>query len=229
MNLIAPLLTLVIGFAAAWITISPPSTKPSRNAWLFAFALLTVIAIVGTVASARQDDNRQEKLSTLLTESRRQTGEVFIQNGKLYSELEEVKSIVKISREEAVIQRPTLPAMGTAGRCLQGDVQQELNQINSFLQYRLNKSPAHDPRYANDPQCSEKEEAYEQETARQYIQKFWPSIQPLLQRAVAAGITPEGAEAFANSGYYPEDRWWQAMLKPGYRQLIAISVQAPNC
>lgn len=91
------------------------------------------------------------------------------------------------------------------------------------------RSPAYDPKLAGDPRYSEKEIAYEVETSRQYIERFWPSIQPDLQRALAAGITPKGTQALSRPNWTPEEKWWLAMMKPGYQELVLINQEAPAC
>jgi hypothetical protein len=112
-------------------------------------------------------------------------------------------SVQKIERTEQRDRNTVSQAMSrsqsipTASACLKSDTQAQLERVNAFLKDRLAKSPAYDPKFMNDPQYSAKEEAYEQDTAHLYVEKFWPSTQALLRRAVAASITPEGTESLS--------------------------------
>ena len=85
----------------------------------------------------------------------------------------------------------------TDAGCLRADAKALLLRINTFLKERKAKSPAYDPSMANDPRYSEKQEAYEQETSRLYLQLFWPSMRRIFQRAVDAFVTPEGTTTWA--------------------------------
>jgi hypothetical protein len=227
MTILAPILTLLLGFLAAWITVNPPSTPPLRRGWIAAFAVITVLAILGTWIGSKHDEKDRSELTQLVTDTKKQTGLLYTQNQDLRGQLDQIKT----SNEQLAQSRNTAtPATASVnGQCLKSDSQAELAQLNVFLRDRLARSPAYDPKFAGDPHYSDKEIAYEVETSRQYIERFWPSIQPILQRAVAAGITPKGTQALSRPGWTPEEKWAQAMLKPGYEELVLINQQSPSC
>lgn len=222
MGLVAPVLTLILGFLAGWVAIKPPQRMRARVYWIAAFAILTLIALCGTYRSSEDDKAEKAKLSGLVESTKGQTELLYTQNSDLHTQIEQLGNTVT----QAMSRPQPSP---TASGCLKSDTQAQLERVNAFLKDRLAKSPAYDPKFANDPHYSAKEEAYEQETAHLYVERFWPSTQALLQRAVAASITPEGTEALSNPAWYPEPKWWEAMLKPGYRELVLISQQAPAC
>jgi hypothetical protein len=222
MGLVAPVLTLVLGFLAGWVAIRPPQRTRARVCWIGAFAILTLIALYGTYWSSKDDKAEKTKLSGLVESTKRQTELLYTQNADLHAQIEHLGNTVT-----QAMSRPQPSPTGSA--CLKSDTQAQLERLNAFLKDRLAKSPAYDPKFANDPQYSAKEVAYEQETSHLYVEKFWPSTQALLQRAVAASITPEGTESLSNPAWYPEPKWWEAMLKPGYKELVLISQRAPAC
>ena len=230
MTALAQIVTLILGFLAAWITLKPPQGSAGRKAWTASFAFLTLLAVFATWNSARQDAKEKVEIakerndtSEVLRSIKSQTELLYAQNADLHGQV------------NALVSQVTSPATSSRGQgssvtcILKTDVTNELEKINRFLKARLAKSPAYDASYANDPQYSQKEEAYEVETSRQYVEQFWPSIQQLLQRSLAASVAPEGTAALATPGWYPEPRWWEAMLKPGYKELVHISQQIQNC
>jgi cell division protein FtsL len=219
---LAPTLTLILGLLAAWVTIRPPSGKSTPTIWICLFVLLTGIAIVSTyyenrVATAEKDSDTKELKAIEI-----QTELLYSQNSDLHAQIEQLKSAVNQPQQEQA------NIVGASPSCvLKSDIQSETAVINRFLHDRLAKSPAYDTHhdYSHDPDYTEKEQSYEVETSREYIQKFWPSIQPLLSRAVAVGVAPEGTSALSTPGWTPEDKWAQAFLKPGYKELVLISQQ----
>jgi len=44
-------------------------------------------------------------------------------------------------------------------------------------------------------------------------------------KASALGVAPEGSSALSTPGWTPENKWAQAFLKPGYKELFLISQQ----
>jgi hypothetical protein len=47
MDLLAPGLTLVLGFLAIWVAIAPPDRTLSKGIWIAVFEVLTLIALCG--------------------------------------------------------------------------------------------------------------------------------------------------------------------------------------
>jgi hypothetical protein len=223
-NIVAPILTLVLGFLAAWITVKPPSTRAGKTVVIVCFALFTLVAVIGTLVSDRDDKKEKDNLARLAEATKSQTQLLYSQNSDLQTQIDRLRSAVM---EAATVRQSPTTEMN--GSCLKRDAENQLAKVNAFLKERLAKSPAYDFKMANNPRYSEKEEAYEMETSREYLQKFWPEIQRLLQRAVDASLTPEGTKALATPGWYPEDKWWQAMMKPGYKELALIAQQSANC
>jgi hypothetical protein len=224
---LAQIAILILGFLAVWITLNPPQSGSGRKALAVAFAFLTLLAVFSVWKRAR--DNAKEK--TEVTKHAKETSDLA-QSIKRQNDLLSAQNADLQGQVAALMSQRTSssPRRAASASCeLKADVIEELEKINRFLNVRRAKSPAHNAKYANDPQYAEKEEAYEVETSRQYVEQFWPSIQPLLQRAVKASITPEATESFATPGYFPEPKWWQAMLKPGYNELVLISQQLTNC
>jgi hypothetical protein len=224
MSNVAQVVTLILGFLAAWITLRPPTRIIGRRAWTASFAFLTAVAVIATYRDAREDAKQKAETGQLIRSTKTQAELLYAQNADLHTQIDALVQSVSEARSSKEQNR--------SGTCdLKSDVSNELEIINRFLKERLAKSPAYDLShdYSNDPQYSEKEEAYEIETARLYVQQFWPSIQALLQRAVAASIAPEGTASFATPSWYPEPKWWQAMLKPAYKELVLISRQLPSC
>lgn len=222
MGIVAPVLTLILGFLAGWVAIRPVQQTRSRVYWIFAFAILTLIALYGTYSSSKDDKAEKAKLLGLVEGTKSQTESLYTQNADLHVQIEHLGNLVNQGKSLS-------GSSSLASGCLKSDTQAQLERVNAFLKDRMAKSPAYDPKFANDPQYSAKEEAYEQETSRLYIEKFWPSIRTILQRAVVASVTPEATESLSNPAWYPEPKWWQAMLKPGYKELVLISQQSPNC
>jgi hypothetical protein len=226
MTVLAQIVTLILGFLAAWITLKPPQSGTGRKAWTVSFAFLTLMAVFATWNSARDDAKERIEIAKQRNETtevvrsiKTQTDLLYAQNADLHGQVDALMSQATSSRGPAA----------SAACAVKADVTDELEKINRFLKARLAKSPAYDASYANDPQYSQKEEAYEVETSRQYVEQFWPSIQQLLQRAVAMSVVPEGTTVLAKPGWSPEPRWWEAMLKPGYKELVLISQQLQNC
>ena len=223
MILVAPVVTLILGLMAGWIAIKPPQQTGTRNLSIAAFVILTSIAIYGTYRSSKEDQSEKTKLSGLVESTKQQTELLYTQNADLHAQIDQLRNTITEQQMSGSGPNPTLSA------CLKSDTQAELQRVNVFLKDRQAKSPAYDMKFANDPQYSAKEQAYEQETARLYVERFWPSIQAILGRAVATHITPEATEALSNPAWYPEPKWWEAMLKPGYKELVLIAQQAPAC
>jgi hypothetical protein len=230
MSLVAPILTLVIGLLAVVITIQPPSTSAGRKTWIGCFSVLTALAIIAAAIAGYQDSRDKADLKNGMATANKNieaanknTEAVLTSNLDMKEQINDLKLLIP--------RAPDTPV--TKSGCLQADVQDELQKINQFLRDRLAKSPAYDLQHANeyahDSHYSEKQEAYQQETSRLYIQTYWPSIQGLFRRAISSSIKPFAVEDFAKPGYYPEDKWWQAMLYPGYNQLVEIAKVAPKC
>jgi hypothetical protein len=65
-TLLAQVLTVLLGFVAARITIKPPSPRPQRDGWIALFARLTAAVVIGTVVSAGREEVEKGKLTDLV-------------------------------------------------------------------------------------------------------------------------------------------------------------------
>jgi hypothetical protein len=221
-------MTLIVGLMASLITVKPPNTTGQRRFWLVLFMAITAAAIFCTLISAHSDsleklEDKKDKaeLNRMVSDLRDQSNKLLNSNPQLYARLDALEGGIK------GLSTRSGPSSANAGTCLQSLALAKLHEVNTFLKERYVKSPANDPSTANDPLYSKKQERYEQETARLYLQRFWPSMQEIFQRATQESITPGYTSDWARET--PDDRWWEAMLKPGYKELSLIAQQAPQC
>lgn len=63
-----------------------------------------------------------------------------------------------------------------------------------------------------------------------------PQIKCLRRRSASNQVagshsygSSKGTPALSRPGWPPEEKWWQAMLKPGYEKLVLISQHSPSC
>src|SRR5277367_4932468 len=94
MGLVAPVLTLILGFLAGWVAIKPPQRTRARVYWIAAFAILTLIALCGTYRSSEDDKAEKAKLSGLVESTKGQTELLYTQNSDLHTPIEQLGNTV---------------------------------------------------------------------------------------------------------------------------------------
>lgn len=215
------------------------SLNAAGRARLLAFILISVLTLssavvkdyadrkLGTmyekVAQTEREVNKasQLRLMQLLESTKQDTERVLTQNENLQVRFDHIAT--------SGAERPSQQSSVTSGGvCLRSAAQTQLEQINTFLKERLDKSPARSFDMARDPLYSAKEVAYQQQTSKLYIERFWQPVHALILQAIAAGAL-KGAEGFSDPAFYPEPRWSEAMLKPGLKEIVSISESAPAC